>query len=72
MTIRRYIVIKPDALETLLDLPLRVVAGTIGTIHLDIPLSALRSRPIVVQLDEVYLLAAPPPEVAFPDPVILL
>jgi vacuolar protein sorting-associated protein 13A/C len=55
----RNVVVKPDALARLLDLPVRVVAGTIGSINVDIPVSALRSKPIVVQLDEVYVLAAP-------------
>lgn len=53
------VVVRADALSKLLDLPLRVVAGTIGCINVDLPLSSLRSKPIVVQLDEVYLLVAP-------------
>jgi vacuolar protein sorting-associated protein 13A/C len=51
--------IKPDALYSLLDLPIRVVAGSIGSINVSIPLSALRSKPTVVTLDSVYLLVAP-------------
>ena len=55
----RNVAVRPDALSSLLDLPVRVIAGNIGTINLDIPLSALRSKPIVVQADEVYLLVSP-------------
>lgn len=55
----RNVAVRTDALAKLLDLPIKVIAGNIGTINLDIPISQLRSKPIVVQADEVYLLAAP-------------
>ena len=51
--------IKPDALSSLLDLPVRVVAGSIGSISLTLPLAALRSKPTVLTVDEVYLLVSP-------------
>ena len=53
------VTVRPDALARLLDLPLRVVAGTIGSIVVELPLRSLRSKPIVLLLDEVYILAAP-------------
>ena len=53
------VTVRPDALARLLDLPLRVVAGTIGSITVELPLRSLRSKPIVLLLDEVYILAAP-------------
>ena len=37
---------------------MHVVAGTIGSINAEIPLASLRSKPIVLQLDEVYLVLA--------------
>ena len=55
----RNLSLRHDAIATALDLPVRIAAGNIGTIHLDLPLSQLRSKPIVVHIDEVFLLAAP-------------
>ena len=51
--------IKPDALDKLLDLPLRVTAGFIGRLHLKIPFTHLTSRPTVVEVERVYAVAEP-------------
>ena len=51
--------IKPDAISTLLDLPVRVVSGSIGSISLNIPLASLRSKPTILTVDEIYLLVSP-------------
>ena len=58
MTLKN-LAIKPDALSTLFDLPVRVVAGSIGSISVSVPIASLRSKPTVVTVDEVYLLVAP-------------
>jgi hypothetical protein len=55
----RDLAIKPDALSTLLDLPVRVVAGSIGSISVSVPLASLRSKPTVITVDEIYLLVSP-------------
>jgi vacuolar protein sorting-associated protein 13A/C len=42
-----------------LELPVEVVAGTIGRLSLKIPWSSLASSPVVVTMEDVYLLALP-------------
>jgi vacuolar protein sorting-associated protein 13A/C len=45
--------LRRDALARLLDLPLDVVVGTVGSITLSVPLRALRSKPCEVVIADV-------------------
>ncbi|RZF33558.1 hypothetical protein LSTR_LSTR008204 [Laodelphax striatellus] len=50
--------LKPDALYEL-DLPIEVKVGTIGRVSLHIPWSGLYSQPVIVEVEDVYLIAGP-------------
>ncbi|KAG1650405.1 Vacuolar protein sorting-associated protein 13C [Nymphon striatum] len=50
--------LKPEALYEL-NLPIEVKAGTIGKISLDIPWTSLYSEPVIVNVEDVFLLAGP-------------
>ncbi|KAH3744902.1 vacuolar protein sorting-associated protein 13 family protein [Pelomyxa schiedti] len=49
---------KPDALQGL-NLPINVVKGIVGKLVLKIPWTALGSQPVVVNVDQVFLLLGP-------------
>ena len=55
------IAIRESAIASLTDLPLSVIAGTIGSITIDVPLGSLRSKPITATVDSVYVLCGPRP-----------
>ena len=55
----RDITLKPAAIESALSLPLRLHRGHIGSITLDIPLTKLREKPVVVTVEDVYLQLLP-------------
>ena len=46
-------------LQSVLELPIEVVAGSIGKISLKIPWSSLATNPVVVTLEDIYLVALP-------------
>ncbi|XP_063238425.1 intermembrane lipid transfer protein VPS13A-like [Bacillus rossius redtenbacheri] len=50
--------LKPEALYEL-DLPIEVKAGTVGRISLSIPWAGLTSQPVVITIEDVYVLAGP-------------
>eukprot|EP01102_Stenamoeba_stenopodia_P009193 TRINITY_DN2703_c0_g3_i1.p1 TRINITY_DN2703_c0_g3~~TRINITY_DN2703_c0_g3_i1.p1 ORF type:complete len:238 (-),score=77.49 TRINITY_DN2703_c0_g3_i1:528-1241(-) len=49
---------KPEALDEL-ELPIRVKAGYLGELRLKIPWKNLQSRPAVITIDKVFLIACP-------------
>jgi hypothetical protein len=57
----RDIVLRPAALTALISphVPLRVVAGSIGRVHVDIPVYELAKKAVVVQVDDVFVQFAP-------------
>jgi vacuolar protein sorting-associated protein 13A/C len=42
-----------------LELPIEVVSGSIGKISLKIPWSSLATSPVMVTLEDVYIVALP-------------
>jgi vacuolar protein sorting-associated protein 13A/C len=50
--------LRREALDQL-HLPINVVEGHLGSLTLSIPWSNLRGKPVKVQIEDVYLLAAP-------------
>jgi vacuolar protein sorting-associated protein 13A/C len=50
--------LKGTALDNL-NLPIKVVRGSLKTLHLKIPWASLESKPVVVELDGIYLQAGP-------------
>jgi vacuolar protein sorting-associated protein 13A/C len=42
-----------------LELPIEVVAGSIGKISLKIPWSSLSTNPVVISLEDVFIVALP-------------
>ncbi|KNA21084.1 hypothetical protein SOVF_046540 [Spinacia oleracea] len=50
--------LKPEALNAL-KLPIKVKAGFLGSVTLKVPWSKLGQDPVIVQLDEIFLLAEP-------------
>ena len=50
--------LKPDALEDL-DLPVSVHAGLLGMLRLKVPWKNLGGTPVVVEIDDLYLLIRP-------------
>lgn len=50
--------LKPDALEDL-DLPVSVHAGLLGMLRLKVPWNNLGGTPVVVEIDDLYLLVRP-------------
>lgn len=47
-----------------LDLPIEVFEGYLGTLNLEIPWAALKTRPVVISISDLFLLAGPKTEVA--------
>lgn len=56
--ILRNLRLKPDALEEL-DLPVHVHAGMLGMLRLKVPWNNLGGTPVIVEIDNLYLLARP-------------
>ena len=54
--------VRPECMQEM-GLPVTLNAGTIGSIEIDIPLTALRSKPIVVTIKDVLVSLSPNPEV---------
>ncbi|XP_047340404.1 uncharacterized protein LOC124943990 [Impatiens glandulifera] len=54
--------LKPEALNAL-KLPVKVKAGFLGSVKLKIPWSRLGKEPVVVSLDQIFLLAEPATQV---------
>eukprot|EP00736_Rhodelphis_marinus_P007126 Rmarinus@m.9219 len=50
--------LREDALEQL-NLPVHVVAGHMGRLKVIVPWKKLKSKPTVIQIDDIYLLAKP-------------
>ena len=50
--------LRKDALRHL-DMPLEVLAGFVGRVKLQIPVSHLRSEPWVIKFEQLYLVAGP-------------
>ncbi|XP_021768084.1 uncharacterized protein LOC110732449 isoform X1 [Chenopodium quinoa] len=50
--------LKPEALNAL-KLPIKVKAGFLGSVTLKVPWSKLGQDPVIVELDEIFLLAEP-------------
>ncbi|XP_073981480.1 intermembrane lipid transfer protein VPS13A-like isoform X2 [Rhodnius prolixus] len=50
--------VKPDALYEL-DLPLEVKVGTIGRIRIKIPWGCFNKQSIIIEIEEVYIIASP-------------
>ncbi|KAG0696639.1 Vacuolar protein sorting-associated protein 13D [Chionoecetes opilio] len=50
--------LRKDALRHL-DMPLEVLAGFVGRVKLQIPVSRLRSEPWVIKFEQLYLVAGP-------------
>lgn len=50
--------LKPEALDQL-ELPIRVHAGSLGKLSLSIPWKQLKSKPAIIRLERVFLLAGP-------------
>lgn len=50
--------LKPEALDQL-ELPIRVHAGALGKLSLSIPWKQLKSKPAIIRLERVFLLAGP-------------
>lgn len=53
------IILRQNALKELFGLPLKIVKGCIGTISFDISLSSLRSKPIVLEIDDIHVAIVP-------------
>ena len=51
--------LKPSAVESVLNLPVRLHRGHIGCVTLDVPLTKLREKPVVVTVEDVYLQLLP-------------
>ena len=49
---------EPEALDQL-ELPIRVHAGALGKLSLSIPWKQLKSKPAIIRLERVFLLAGP-------------
>ena len=58
--------LRREALDQL-KLPVNVVEGHVGTLTLTLPLSNLRGKPVKVNIDEVFLLAAPKEDAAYDE-----
>ncbi|KAJ5066281.1 vacuolar protein sorting-associated protein 13a-related [Anaeramoeba ignava] len=50
------LILKPDALNRF-NLPIYVKSGFLGTLHLEIPWKNLKSKPVIVNLDKIFLIA---------------
>ncbi|XP_050293110.1 intermembrane lipid transfer protein Vps13 isoform X2 [Anthonomus grandis grandis] len=61
------LVLKASALETL-DLPIQTVYGKIGNLVLKVPWTSIYTKPTIIMVEDVYLLAEPNQQVAY-DPV---
>ncbi|BET01399.1 Vacuolar protein sorting-associated protein [Nesidiocoris tenuis] len=58
--------VKPDAFYEL-DLPIEVKVGTIGRINIKIPWGCFMKQPVSIEVEEVYIIAAPVTDRAY-DP----
>ena len=56
--------LRREALDQL-KLPVNVVEGHVGNLTLTLPLSNLRGKPVKINIDEVFLLAAPKEDAAY-------
>ena len=54
--------LKPEFFATL-NQPLRLVASYVGSIRLNIPLKHLKTKPILVELSQIYATLAPSPDI---------
>jgi vacuolar protein sorting-associated protein 13A/C len=50
--------LKKDALDQL-DLPIEIVRGYVGELRLEIPWANLKSKPVIITLDKIYVQALP-------------
>ena len=57
--------VRPRAIQSALDLPLVVKAGTIGRVELRIPWAKLNSEPTQLILDDLFILCGPQSEAAW-------
>ncbi|KAH1006005.1 hypothetical protein HUJ04_006891 [Dendroctonus ponderosae] len=60
------LVLKSSALESL-DLPIQTVYGKIGNLVLKVPWTSIYTKPTIIMIEDVYLLAEPNQQVAY-DP----
>ena len=58
--------LRREALDQL-KLPVNVVEGHVGNLTLTLPLSNLRGKPVKINIDEVFLLAAPKEDAAYDE-----
>ncbi|XP_066252738.1 intermembrane lipid transfer protein Vps13 isoform X1 [Euwallacea similis] len=58
------LVLKSSALESL-DLPIQTVYGKIGNLVLKVPWTSIYTKPTIVMIEDVYLLAEPNQQVAY-------
>ncbi|EEP80464.1 conserved hypothetical protein [Uncinocarpus reesii 1704] len=63
----RNLELRRDALDQL-HLPLNVIEGHLGQLTLSIPWSNLRGKPVKIEIEDVFLLAAPKEDASY-DPV---
>ena len=60
--------LNPDALHGL-GLPIKIVAGSLKKLVLQVPWSSLSSKPVVAEVEEVFLVVGPDPDFKVPDAV---